>query len=62
MNAGLRWRVITLQIVLVFTLAFTSGFLYWPCSSKCSSPRHVPLRYRAYALVLRKTQYRQRHR
>jgi hypothetical protein len=29
MTAGLRWRVITLQIVLVFTLAFTSGFLYW---------------------------------
>jgi hypothetical protein len=29
MTAGLRWRVITLQIVLVCTLAFTSGFLYW---------------------------------
>ena len=29
MTRDLRWRVVTLQIVLVFALAFTAGFLYW---------------------------------
>ncbi len=29
MSSDLRWRVITLQIVLVVVLAFVSGFLYW---------------------------------
>jgi hypothetical protein len=29
MTSELRWRVLTLQIVLVVTLAFVSGFLYW---------------------------------
>ena len=29
MTKDMRWRVIALQIVLVFTLAFTAGFLYW---------------------------------
>src|SRR5690242_13801220 len=29
MTAGLKWRLITLQIVLVVALAFGAGFLFW---------------------------------
>lgn len=29
MTTDLRWRVVILQIALVFVLAFSSGFLYW---------------------------------
>jgi len=29
MPSELRWRIVTLQIVLVVVLAFVSGFLYW---------------------------------
>jgi len=29
MTAGLRWRIITLQVVLVAVLAFAAGFLFW---------------------------------
>lgn len=29
MTKDMRWRVIALQIVLVFALGFSSGFLYW---------------------------------
>jgi hypothetical protein len=29
MNAELRWRFVSLQIVMVVVLAFTAGFLYW---------------------------------
>ncbi len=29
MTPGLKWRIISLQIVLAVTLAFGSGFLFW---------------------------------
>jgi hypothetical protein len=29
MTAGMRWRVITLQVVIVFTLGGVTGLLYW---------------------------------
>lgn len=29
MNKGLRWRIITLQVVMVVVLGFCAGFLYW---------------------------------
>src|SRR5436305_1698914 len=29
MTSDLRWRIVTLQVVLVVVLAFTAGFLYW---------------------------------
>ena len=32
MTKGLRWRVITLQVILVLVLAFGAGFLYWSFS------------------------------
>lgn len=39
MTAELRWRVLVLQVVLVVTLAFTSGFLYWAANFTHSSTR-----------------------
>jgi hypothetical protein len=29
MTSALRWRIVTLQVVLIVVLAFTAGFLYW---------------------------------
>ena len=29
MTSGMRWRIVTLQAVLVLVLAFCAGFLYW---------------------------------
>lgn len=29
MTSGLRWRIITLQVILVLVLAFVTGFLFW---------------------------------
>ena len=29
MGSGLRWRVVSLQVVMVVVFAFIAGFMYW---------------------------------
>src|SRR5438128_918562 len=37
MTSDLRWRIVTLQVVLVAVLAFTAGFCYWAANFTHSS-------------------------